>query len=125
LPQVEPAIVDIERHQLAEPQAGGIQQLEHGAIARQVRAGALFALEQPLRRIDRERLRQRALRLRRAQADQRVGLEAVLAHQPVVPAAPGRERQRQRARREAAAVQHADEAARLSGIQRIQGLLLQ
>ena len=117
LAEIEAAVVHVERDHLPQAQPRRIHELEHRGVAHQLRAARLL-VEQALRRLDRERLGKRPRRLGRAHADHRVGGEAVVPHQPVVEAAPGREHQRERARAEAARVHHGDEAAHLDGIER-------
>src|SRR3979490_1296016 len=49
LPQVEPAVVDVERDELAQAQPRGVQQLEHRRVAHQLGRALLFLPEQTLR----------------------------------------------------------------------------
>jgi len=92
-------IVHVERHELADAQAGRIQQLEHRLVLLEERRSLLLALQQALRGFHRQRFRQRPRRLGRPDTEHRVRREAAVARKPAEIAAPCREGERKRARR--------------------------
>ena len=114
---------EVQRHQLAHAQAGGIQQLEHRCIPEVSNARFPGRIQQSLRRLHGKRLGKRPRRLRRADAEHRIRSPALVPRQPAEPSAPGRQRERERARREALGVQHGDVAAHLRRLQALQLLL--
>ena len=98
----------VQSDQLGQSQSRAVQQFDDRAVARgQPRiavAGAIAVFGQGHRLVDRQRLGQRLSPLGRAHANHRVVLDHALLAPPAVQAAPGREQQRQAARRQAAAV---------------------
>ena len=124
--QIQPAVFGVQRHQFRQAQARGVQQFEHGAVARRFWRFGCRRFQQPLHLFHGKRLRQGARRLRRAHALHRVGGEAAMAREPTVQNAPGRERQRERATRESRCVQARDEAPDLLRVEIAQrGFFLQ
>ena len=99
---------DVEADQLADAQAAAVEQLGDAGVARRQRAASprVVALrDQRHRLVDRQRLGQRLRGARRAHAVDRVGGDQAVAAEPAVEAAPGREHERDAARRQAGAVQ--------------------
>ena len=82
-------VVDVEPDQLADPDAGGVEQLEHGHVAQPDRAAVVGELgrrlDQVARLVRAQHRRQRLVRLRRAQAARRrrLGARPVRASQAV------------------------------------------
>ena len=113
--QVAPAQVA----QLRQPQAGGIEQLEQGAVAQAQRC-IDGNLDQHLGLVGVEHLRQLAGCLGTPDTGGRVGRHLALAQQPVVVAPAGREPPLQAARGQSAAVPGGHERADRVGIERLQ-----
>ncbi len=107
--EIQPAIVRVESDELRQPQARGIEQFEHGAVPycfrRRLRRIRPRGFEQLLRLLHRQRLGQVARRFRRAHALHRIGGKSTMAREPVIEAAPRRQRQRKRAPGQARGVQ--------------------
>jgi hypothetical protein len=93
----------VERDQLAHPQAAAVEQLDDGVVARGQGgvAGLGHLAGQGHGLVHRQGLGQRLGRLGRADAVHRVERHAAAPAPPAVQAAPGRELQRQAARRQA------------------------
>src|SRR6266850_2024422 len=124
LPQIEPSVADVERNELRQAQARGVQKLEHRAVAQRGRRRLVRRVEQALGGFHRQRLRQRPRRLRRADAEHRVGAETAVPREPAEPAAPRAEDQRERARRQALGVQQRDRASHLGRLERLERFAL-
>jgi hypothetical protein len=116
----------VERDQLAHPQAAAVEQLDDGVVARGQGgvAGLGHLAGQGHRLVHRQGLGQGLGRLGRADAVHRVERHAAAPAPPAVQAAPGRELQRQAARRQArpltGAMQLGQQHAHMVGLQPLQ-----
>src|SRR5688572_29231237 len=90
---------DVQRDQLAQAQARGVEELEHCRVPNERGRTVVLLLEQLLRRLYRQRLGQRTGRLRRTETEHGIGAKAAMAREPAITAAPGGKREREGPRR--------------------------
>ena len=106
---VEIDVARADRHQLGDPEPGGIQHLEHRGVAPPERAGPVGGRQQAIDLVERQEARQRLQRARRAHVRGRVAGHHLLGEQVPVEHPHRVERPRHRPRRESLAGQLADE----------------